>query len=261
MWLIMAHSEDYSARWLAHGLRGKGLAPLVWISASTLGQADTWEHRIGDGQVLTRIRLTDGRAIDSLSVRGIINRIHQVPADHMQRVATSDRSYAFQEMAAFYLSWLAGFDGSVFNPASPNGLGGRIYHSLELFALARASGLAVPAITLDTRSCVDDGWQAFGLIEKGLLANPQVSLIVVKDHLIADPRQGRHPSADLARRCLELSRRMGLPLLGLQFIVPPQGPWVLAAANPLPDLTIGGQALIDAFFAVLTNQTQKEVKP
>jgi hypothetical protein len=168
-------------------------------------------------------------------------------------MAETDRMYAFQEMSAFYLSWLVGFEIPVLNPACPNGLGGRNFHTLELFSLAVASGLGVPSINLDTKFPDRDGWHSSQLISSDLLTSPQIYLIVVQDQLIADHQRNDHPPADVVEGCLELSRRTDLPLLGLHFVAPRDEPWMLIAVNPLPDLTVGGPALIEALAAALTD--------
>jgi hypothetical protein len=131
-----------------------------------------------------------------------------------------------------------------------------LYHSLELFSMAEAAGLITPKIALDSRSPRQEGWQSLELIEKGLLENPRISLIVVKDRLLSELRKTDHPSAAVTRGCMELSGRLNLPLLELQFSIPPRADWVLIAANPHPDLTLGGQPLIDAVASVLVEPTE-----
>jgi glutathione synthase/RimK-type ligase-like ATP-grasp enzyme len=50
----------------------------------------------------------------------------------------------------------------------------------------------------------------------------------------------------IAAACRRLAEMSGADLLGVDFIEGPLNAWTFAGANPMPYLTLGGAALIDA---------------
>ena len=86
--------------------------------------------------------------ISSQDVHGVLNRFFRGVTNWLlaQKVAEGDQEYARQELAAFFLSWLSSFAGRIFNPPSPQGLGGRELFPAEWLFMAEAAGLRTPSL-------------------------------------------------------------------------------------------------------------------
>jgi hypothetical protein len=69
---------------------------------------------------------------------------------------------------------------------------------------------------------------------------------------------GELPSQELYPGCLRLSKLSGTALLGINFISAQDGTRLFANANPMPDLRIGGQKLLDALATLLSNKHLKQ---
>ena len=142
MWLILHHSGDPSARWAYEGLKQRGLAPLELVTAEMLGPGLRWDHRVGANGASIEISLPNGRVLSGRTIRGVLNRLRGVTGwRSLHRVRVDDRSYAEQELAAFFLSWLSCLPPPILNQPTPHGLAGRERHMSEWVLLATAAGL------------------------------------------------------------------------------------------------------------------------
>lgn len=234
MWLVLCSPGDRPALRAACGLRDRGLSPLAVVSIEALLLAPVWEHRIGrDGTASSFVRLHDGRTIDGGAVAGVLNRIAELPA----RTAGTgpDRDYTQQERVALLLSWLASLR-NVINDATPQGLAGAWLAPAYAQWLAARAGLAV----------FPDRYR--GLHEPGLAQGAgltRLSLVVLDGHVFGLP-----VPEHVRRSCVAFAGLAATRLVGVDLARSPAG-WIFVASTPLPDLSIGGPALLDALAAAM----------
>ncbi|MCP4428564.1 MAG: hypothetical protein GY803_29110 [Chloroflexi bacterium] len=243
MWLILSTSNDVSAQWAYGGLRTRGLTPLEWVTDDQLAYASCWEHRLDENGVRVTIELADGRSIRSQQVRGVLNRLLTVPAEQFVLAASDERSYAAQEMTAFYASWLYALPGPVLNPPTPNGLSGRWRHVSEWLWLAAQVGLPTPHFRQAAHQPRNQDRMQGRLVAPG---TPTRTAVVVGKRVV-----GQTISPAIKQSCRQLATLAQTPLLGIDFAADGQGRWLFAGATPFPDLTRGGEAILDALAATL----------
>lgn len=242
MYLILASATDLAALWAWQGLVARGLAPVEMVTAESLVTAPYWEHRVGNGsRTALRITLPDGRFLDASAVRGALNRLTAVPAGFLQ--TSADRSYASQELYAFFLSWLHTLPRPLLNPPAPQGLCGRWRPSSEWVWLALQAGLPTAPFRQSSR---EDPPRLYG--EKPLLPPGSAGRTVL---VTAGRTSGAPAPRDVLAGCIRLAKLAGTPLLGVDFAQGLAGSWTFAGANPWPDLRLGGELLLDHLAAAL----------
>ena len=143
MWLVTCQDADGDAVALAGRLRELGLEPLELVLATELVHGARWEHRVGGWGSRSRLRLADGREIDSDDVRGVLNRLLWITADGFLGASDADREYAGGELHALVQSWLEGFGARAVNRPEGLGLCGPWRTPDQWRALAREAGLAI----------------------------------------------------------------------------------------------------------------------
>lgn len=215
MILVHCTTTDRSAIWAAHQLRKRLSVPVHLVSPEMLF-AGVWEHRVGDGPVTTRIRISNKLTIESGEVSGVLNRISYLPESLFPRMAAPDRAYAAQECTALYMSWIESLRCPVLNPACSQGLCGAIRPPEHWQALAARVGL--PAGTGPGTACG----------------------VVIGARWIG-------PRPDLASKFVRLAEQAAAPILGVEM----HGDHV-TQAHPLPDFIGYGPAAIDALEEALT---------
>jgi len=207
-----------------------------------------WEHRVSAADSSIAITLADGRVLKNSAVRGVLNRLTHVPLDHLS--GNDDYDYATQEYSAFFMSWLASFQQPVLNPAGAQGLAGACRHISEWVWLAARAGLPTPKYRQTSSDEVDEMIEMRKLFPEG---TPIFTSIVVQDRVV-----GPSITPEIETACLKLAQLSETPLLGIDFAMPAVGaPWEFAGATPLPDLTLGGEPLLDALAAALTQSNGK----
>ena len=238
MWLVLCATNDLAALWAARELGARGLQPLEIVTAEVLAYNQCFAHRLTAGQPDVQITLADGRVINGATVRGTLNRLQFIPSAHLNRANATDRQYAEQELFALYLSWLHGLPGIMLNRPTPQGLSGAWRHPSEWVWLAAQAGLlTMPYQQSDWREAPGSDARA---------RNSARTIIVVKDTCCGPTAP---PSVTAA--CMRLAQLSGTGLLGLDFHLAPSGDWVFASATALPDLRLGGSALLDALARAL----------
>jgi hypothetical protein len=240
MWLVFCASDDLPALWAYQGLEALGLTPLELVSADLLAYSLRWEHRLGAGGTATVLTLADGRTIHSGEVRGVLNRLRALPFEHLRRAAPEDApedfEYARAEILALFTSWLYALPPPVLNRASPEGLGGQGRHISEWVWLAARAGLV-------TRPYREAGRPDQGALYTG---SRLASAVPVRTVFVVAGRVVGAASGPIRERCLRLAELAGTDLLGIDFAAVGTDPWTFAGATPLPDLRLGGQALLKA---------------
>jgi hypothetical protein len=248
MRLVLCHLTDLPALWAYRELKAAGVESLEVITAEALAYSLVWEHRLGTGETLVRVRLGDGRVIDSHDVQGVLNRLVYVPLEHWQLGTPADRDYVTQEFTAFYLSWLYALPCSVFGRPSPLGLAGPWRHASEWAALAQRAGLPAARYHQTSDEPPDETGGMDRLAAPDL---PRVTLIAVAGEVVVAAPVAAAPPG-VAEGCLRLAALADTELLGVDFAVAPNGQWLFAGANSLPDLSLGGGALIGALARAFT---------
>jgi hypothetical protein len=243
VWLVLCERSDLPALWAWHGLRRHGLAPIELVTSELLAYSLRWEHRVDDEGVRTTIALADGRTIRSAEIQGVLNRLVRVPTDGFGVAIPGDRAYATQELYALVLSYLQGIPGPVLNPPGPLGLCGPWLHRSEWTWLAGQAGLPLRPYTCWSRDPAGDGDV---VAQPGARGYGARTLLVVADQVLGGPAPSR-----VLEGCRRLSRLAGAPLLSVDFAVSTQEGWEFLAAAALPDLTLGGEATLQALLSAL----------
>jgi len=230
--LVLCSENDRPALWAYQKLREAGLAPIELVTASSLDGARSWTQCLGECDELT-FELDDGRSFSSLQIQGVLNRLVAAPEGIARRAVAEDREYAAAEAAAFYLGWLHGLRG-VINTPTPQGLCGSWRHASEWAVLAARAGLEVPIFRQMSGEPPQFGFQSLAPAHATVH-----SLLVLRGNLYAAPVPG-----EIGAACRELAALAGTDLLGIDLFESDRG-LMFAHATPFPDLTLGGDALID----------------
>ena len=237
MYCIFCRADDLPALWAYRGLKQLGLAPLKIFTPEALVYNRRLEHRLGAGGTITCLELADGRMLESDRVQGVLNRVNYLPVEHFHLAESDDRAYAGLEQRAIFLSWMHALPGVVINRPEPRGLCGEVRSPAEWSWLAVQAGLPVaPFHQSDAQE---------------LVYPPNITL----SQLIVFDGQVYGASAqwcdDALRNAIQrLAALSGLRLLGLGFAVNPSGEPLFASATAMPDLQLGGEALLNALMAV-----------
>lgn len=233
--LVLCESHDVSALWAARGLAKRVDGPVDIVTGAMLGSARTWEHRIRGDVAEVEITLMDGRRISGAQPRPVLNRLSYAPGERMRAVGGADGDYAVQEFQALFLSWLAALPGPMLNRPSPQFLAGRWRIPAAWAVLAAQAGLETAPLR---RGAVDPAEQ---YADNG----HQSTVFVVAQRVVA--------SSEVPVSVLDGCRRLGAlagdDLLGIRLAA--TDGWRFVGATPLPDLTTGGDALLDALAATL----------
>ena len=237
--VVLCEAHDIPALWAASGLQRRGIDVDV-IASTMLADALLWEHRVGV-DVGIEIQLADGRRLSSGLPVGVINRLQFVPTSRLDAVGGPDRDYAVQEMQALFLSFLEALGGTVVNRPSPQGLGGAWLHVSEWAALAGQAGLPFAPYRQSSANPVD--WMVPAAVE--------ATAFVVGGQVLAPPCVERGIDG-FTVKAKELAHLAGQSLLGIELAGWGSGVWHVVSASATPDLSQGGEPLIDALAEVLS---------
>jgi hypothetical protein len=237
MYCVFCHADDLAALWAYRGLKRRGLEPLDIFTPEALVYNRRLEHRLQAGGTITHLELADGRVLDASQVQGVLNRINYLPVEHFLQAEPEDRAYAGQEQQAIFLSWIYALPGVVINRPGPRGLSGEARSTAEWAWLAAQVGLPVPPYHLDADQPLE--YPPKQATSQLVWFDGQIHTASV---LWCD--------ADLSNSIKRLAELSGLRLLGLDFAINPSGEPLFVSATALPDLRLGGAALLDALMAV-----------
>jgi hypothetical protein len=149
--LVLASPEDTTAFRVFDALRSLGDGETVrLIRGEQLAAAPYWEHRLGEGEAQTRVRLADGTGLDARWIGAVFNRLQAPSLPHFYTASESDRTYAIVETSALWLSWLTSLPCGVVNPPSPGSLSGPDHALPEWLCLASQAGLPARGYTFST---------------------------------------------------------------------------------------------------------------
>jgi hypothetical protein len=242
MWLVLCSTSDLPALWAYYGLKARTRQRVELVTADMLAYSLSLTHRLKGDTTDTTITLSDGRVIDSATIGGVLNRLAELPSEHMRAARPEDRAYAQQEILALFLSWLYSIDAPVLNRATPRGLGGAWRPMSEWVWLANQAGL--PTLPYSNSSSDDRNLAA----NEGFIlpaGTPTHTILSVNGQTIGDAPD------HIRSGCCRLADLADVALLGLSFVTNPQGSWTFAGATHMPDLRIGGEGLLNGLAAAL----------
>lgn len=240
MYLVLCSSLDGPAIWAFEGLRAAGLADVELLTGERLAATTAWEHRLGRSGVRTGFTLPDGGIVRDDQIRGVLNRLVTPPEALLASACVEDRDYALQELTAFYLSWLHALACPVVNRPTPQGLSGRWRHMSEWLVLAREVGLPALSYRQSGDSPPDDGYGSLAP------AGAALTTIVVFDGEVF----GAKLPASTRQVCVAFARVAETALIGIDLIADASGQLRFAHASPMPNLMIGGEALLERLVRV-----------
>jgi hypothetical protein len=238
--LVVCDEMDVAASWAADGLRKRGLSPTV-LTGTNLASVLGWRHSIGAAGADIEMRF-EGGVLHGRDVRAVLNRLSFLPGAWLKRTGGPDREYAVQEMLAFYLSWLQALAVPKLNPPTPQGLCGNMRHPSAWVALAARSGVPVRPFRQSSDDDPAAAWQT--------PVEPTACTIFVVGAEVVGPAA---LAAPYRTACIRFAQAAGCPLLGIDFARCADGVWRMNAASVIPDLTRGGNALLDSLARALTS--------
>lgn len=243
MWLILHHAGDAAAEWLAASLRATGAVPVYVMNDAELAGARSWMQRVstrGAEAAWCDPRLGLMRDRD---LRGVINRLVTVPAKMLASISPADRLHAFHELNAFLTSWLYGVRAPVFNRPTGRGLSGPVLHRSAWLMRASAVGLPTSAARV-TSADSPERTRPEGL----------QTVFVVNGEVVS----GYVPRS-IAAGCERLATAARVALLAVE--LNPRDGWRVRDVPALPDLRLGGEALVTALHRCGRATTRRDPAP
>jgi hypothetical protein len=244
MWLVLSDAQDMPALWMFGALKARGLHPLAFLGADQLALCDLHEHCVGKATATLRLRTASGLQVDGTSLKGVLNRLYMVPLPHWSKAPKSDQDYVQQEIVALLLSWLHALPCPVINRPTPQGLCGRWRQESEWAWLAREAGLPVAPYRQSATDGVDEMKGERRLVPRGV---PVRTVIALGGRVF-----GASLLPAITAACQRLARLSQTQLLGIDFVDDAADAWTFAGASPTPDLSIGGEALVEALMRELS---------
>lgn len=227
--LIIAEPSDSAALWLNRVLGTMLPGQVRLLTPGQLFYAPRQTQRKSDSIDQIEFDLHNQQQVHSDRLRGVINRVLQLPDRHLSQVAQGDRDYATGEMHAFALGWLACLPCPVLNPPTPGSLCGA--HHPELVAMHLAALAGLPPLADEERLDAPEG---------------------VDDHIVLDSAiLGADLPQHEAQAIQTLAQLWGARLLQVQTRLL-KGQRFFHGATPLVNYPFGGTALAHAIVKVCT---------
>lgn len=238
MWLILAEANDTTGIWAYLGLERRGLSPIEYILPKELLIGSAYTHRLSEEGDATTIELDDGRKLESGRIRGVLNRLNDLPQGN-HHLDAKDQAYVNQENHALLMSWLFALSCPVLSPPSAVLLSGEEYGEFEWVMLALEAGFPVPNLRAGTQT----GARLTVPAPSGEESDDHREIIiVVGDQVIA----GNDIPASLIESCRNLSDLSRVPLLGVDLALSSSGDWRFLGASSTPELRLGGDRVLNA---------------
>jgi hypothetical protein len=236
--LVLCDELDRTAIWAAAGLRDRCPVSVEIVTAGELTCLMRLVHRVSDSGTRVAVQLSRGRHFDDSTVTGVLNRLWTLPERLPAIVTPADRSYAMQEIWAATLSWLCALEsaGAPFvGRPHPAGLSGPWRAWSEWCVLGSAAGIPVEKHS-------ESAGNGRAVLDSPDPGRPVEAWSVV----LAGAAYG---NASAAQHCgaVRLARLADAEILGVGFDAAGR----LVETAPIPELRIGGSALLDQLASVL----------
>lgn len=242
MWLVLCNPTDSAALWAYAGLRDRGLRPLELVASHEFSYS-TWSvHYVDEHGANFEIALQGGRKLISSEIKGVLNRLSEIPVDHLVFTSEEETRYAGQELSALVLSWMACISPVSINKTSPRGLSGAWRSPLEWALLAAHAGLQVPPVRLSSHRVYD-------VVEP--FAGTRC-FIVLGERVF-----GGELPPQIAQACVRLAHLAEIDLLGVELGFDQEHGMPFISATPLPDFRLGGRGFIEHLYHHLTGLPAK----
>jgi hypothetical protein len=189
-------------------------------------------HRVDESGASFEARLPDGRVLASRDVDGVLNRAGFARVGPLRFATETDSAYAREELSALLLSLLECLAAVAVNRPCASGLSGAWRPLAKWTLLAAEAGLPVAPVRLSPRST----WEP--------PAPGDARVLVLGGRVFGTTEYGPE--------CVRLARLAGTDLLGIDLRRDDGHRAVFAGADPMPDLRLGGDALLDALHDHLT---------
>ena len=150
-----------------------------------------------------------------------------------------DREYCQHELYALFLSWLYCLPGPVFNPATPQGLSGRLRHASEWSKVAHLAGLNAAKYLQTSSETGNLSYRNSGRLVPS--QTPTRTIFVVQSNVVS-----KDVPPEVVNGCRRIAELTQTPLLGVDFVVSPNDLWIFAGASPYHNLMLGQEPLLDA---------------
>jgi hypothetical protein len=239
MTVILCHSDDAAALWLAASMRQLG-APADIVTLEQLVFSRRLGLRLDNSGDAGGVELSRGRFLRLEAISGLVNRVRYLPTQHFERAAPAERAYAESELSAFVLAWIHGVPGRIINPPLPFDLGRGTFVRPTLLHHAAMAGLPT------------GGWLAKSdEPAREMPAARATHTVVVLDGRLFGPLLPRR----LQDGCRGLASLLGTPLLQVDLQHSALNDWRFLGATGIADFRIGGKALVQALTLALSGTT------
>jgi hypothetical protein len=239
VWLVLTQAADESALWVYQRLRARSRGDVRIVLLEELDVATTsWTHDVGRDGARTRVRLGDGRCLETIGSGAVLNRLPRPPVALLTAGPPVEATYASSEMHAFAMSWIRSLAPVVVNAPTAQGLSGRWRPALHWRQLAAGAGL--PVVPLHLTSTDPAAWAGTG-------DGPSAVVLAVGGELV-----GSWAPPAVRQAVRRLAALADTAILGLRFsgTDPASGGWRLLDASPQPDLRAAGESGVAALEAL-----------
>ena len=143
---VLLNNDDAPALWLSRSLQHSGRKNIQLISAEELVYAPFFRCGFQNGRAFFYLQLQSGFIFSNQTVSSVINRIQQLPLQHIQSFKMNDREYASTELNAVFVFLFSLFPNNIFNETTVRGFCGKRRSLLEWTILAQQSGFKTTEI-------------------------------------------------------------------------------------------------------------------
>jgi hypothetical protein len=235
--VVLCHSDDAAALWLARALDRLGAGGIELVSVEQVVFSRRIVHRLSTTAESGAVHLADGRILRPETITGLVNRVRYLPTQHFAAAAPADRAYATAELSAFLLAWLNGAGGRVINPPLPFSLGGVAFPLATVVHQAAMAGLPTTAWRAGTGAPQPPA--APGV-------EPTHAAVVFDGRLF-----GALLPQSLQESCRRLALLLGAPLLQVRLHRSAARSWRFVDASGDVDFRTGGWPLASALARAL----------
>ena len=143
---VLLNNNDAPGLWLSRSLQKLGRKNIKLISAEELVYAPSFRCGFQNGKAFFNLQLHSGFVFSNQTVTSVINRIQQLPLQHIQSFIMEDREYASTELNAVFVFLFSILPNNIFNATTVRGFSGKRRSLLEWTMLAQQSGFKTTEI-------------------------------------------------------------------------------------------------------------------